>query len=129
MLSSVPFHAVQAPRGLLRRYMYEIQRLDEERKSLKLEKEKLTEAFETKLWRAQTLYDTELNAAKSLYSNELDALKEHEAALRDELLGRYVVLLSLLPSKAVTTVLVLAKKSSKIAWKSCSCICSKAKRS
>lgn len=70
------------------RYTYEIQRLDEERKSLKLEKEKLSEAFESKLWRAQTLYDTELNAAKSLYSNELDALKEHESALRDELLGR-----------------------------------------
>lgn len=56
-----------------------------------MEKEKLTEAFESKLWRAQTLYDTELNAAKSLYSNELDALKEHESALRDELLGRYVL--------------------------------------
>lgn len=70
--------------------MIEIQRLEEERKSLKQEKERLGEAFESKLRRAQTLYETELFAAKTLYSNELEALKNHETALKQELLGRYV---------------------------------------
>lgn len=70
------------------RYMLEIQRLDEERKSLRSEKERLGEIFESKLKRAQTLYETELGSAKALYSNELEALRDHEAALREELLAR-----------------------------------------
>lgn len=48
--------------------MYEIQRLEEERKSLRLEKERLGDAFDAKLRRAQTLYETELHASKALYS-------------------------------------------------------------
>lgn len=70
------------------RYIIEIQRLEEERKSLKAEKEKLGEAFESKLRRAQTLYETELTAAKCLYTKELEAFHGHEEALKDELLGR-----------------------------------------
>lgn len=73
---------------LLFRYILEIQRLEEERKSLKTEKEKLGEAFESKLRRAQTLYETELSAAKCLYSKELEAFQGHEEALKDELIGR-----------------------------------------
>lgn len=70
------------------RYMIEIQRLEEERKSLKAEKERLGETFEMKLRRAQSLYETELTAAKMLYSKELEALRDHEEALKEELLAR-----------------------------------------
>lgn len=69
--------------------MIEIQRLEEERKSLKAERERLGETFETKLRRAQSLYETELTAAKMLYSKELEALRDHEEALKEELLARF----------------------------------------
>lgn len=72
------------------RYMIEIQRLEEERKSLKSEKERLGETFEMKLRRAQSLYETELSAAKMLYSKELEALRDHEEALKEELLARFL---------------------------------------
>ncbi len=68
--------------------MIEIQRLDEERKCLRAEKERLGEAFESKLKRAQSLYETELSSAKALYTNELEALRDHEVALRMELVAR-----------------------------------------
>ncbi|VDM96997.1 unnamed protein product [Thelazia callipaeda] len=74
--------------NLEQKYMIEIQRLEEERKSLKAEKERLGETFETKLRRAQSLYETELTAAKMLYSKELEALRDHEEALKEELLAR-----------------------------------------
>lgn len=74
--------------------MIEIQRLEEERKSLKAEKERLGETFEMKLRRAQSLYETELTAAKMLYSKELEALRDHEEALKEELLARYHLHLS-----------------------------------
>jgi len=70
------------------RYILEIQRLEEERKSLRVEKEKLSEVFESKLRRAQSLYETELTAAKCLYRTELEAFQDHEEALKDELIGR-----------------------------------------
>uniref|UniRef100_A0A1I7ZUV7 FAM184 domain-containing protein n=1 Tax=Steinernema glaseri TaxID=37863 RepID=A0A1I7ZUV7_9BILA len=74
--------------NLEQKYMIEIQRLEEERKSLKAEKERLGETFEMKLRRAQSLYETELSAAKMLYSKELEALRDHEEALKEELLAR-----------------------------------------
>uniref|UniRef100_A0A914WDE0 Protein FAM184A/B N-terminal domain-containing protein n=1 Tax=Plectus sambesii TaxID=2011161 RepID=A0A914WDE0_9BILA len=74
--------------NLEQKYMIEIQRLEEERKSLKSEKERLGETFESKLRRAQTLYETELTAAKMLYSKELEALRDHEEALKEELMAR-----------------------------------------
>lgn len=74
--------------NLEQKYMIEIQRLEEERKSLKTERERLGETFETKLRRAQSLYETELTAAKMLYSKELEALRDHEEALKEELLAR-----------------------------------------
>lgn len=74
--------------NLEHKYVVEIQRLEEERKALRGEKERLSEIYESKLKRAQTLYETELTAAKALYANELNALKDHESALRDELLAR-----------------------------------------
>ncbi|KAK0397496.1 hypothetical protein QR680_002147 [Steinernema hermaphroditum] len=74
--------------NLEQKYMIEIQRLEEERKSLKAEKERLGETFEIKLRRAQSLYETELSAAKMLYSKELEALRDHEEALKEELLAR-----------------------------------------
>lgn len=74
--------------NLEQKYMIEIQRLEEERKSLKAEKERLGETFEMKLRRAQSLYETELTAAKMLYSKELEALRDHEEALKEELLAR-----------------------------------------
>uniref|UniRef100_A0A915D4U9 Protein FAM184A/B N-terminal domain-containing protein n=1 Tax=Ditylenchus dipsaci TaxID=166011 RepID=A0A915D4U9_9BILA len=70
------------------RYIIEIQRLEEERKSLRTEKERLGETFERKLRRAQSLYETELTAAKLLYTKELEALRDHEEALKDELAAR-----------------------------------------
>ena len=72
----------------LYRYLLEIQRLEEERKSLRNEKERLGDTFESKLRRAQSLYETELSASKNLYSKELEALKDHEEALREELRAR-----------------------------------------
>uniref|UniRef100_A8PUU0 Trichohyalin, putative n=1 Tax=Brugia malayi TaxID=6279 RepID=A8PUU0_BRUMA len=80
--------------NLEQKYMIEIQRLEEERKSLKAEKERLGETFEMKLRRAQSLYETELTAAKMLYSKELEALRDHEEALKEELLARYHLHLS-----------------------------------
>ncbi|TMS37043.1 hypothetical protein L596_004065 [Steinernema carpocapsae] len=74
--------------NLEQKYMIEIQRLEEERKSLKAEKERLGETFEMKLRRAQSLYETELSAAKMLYSKELEALRDHEEALKEELMAR-----------------------------------------
>ncbi|VDP03695.1 unnamed protein product [Heligmosomoides polygyrus] len=74
--------------NLEQKYMIEIQRLEEERKSLRAEKERLGETFEMKLRRAQSLYETELTAAKMLYSKELEALRDHEDALKEELLAR-----------------------------------------
>ncbi|KAM3727110.1 hypothetical protein ACO02O_03794 [Dirofilaria immitis] len=74
--------------NLEQKYMIEIQRLEEERKSLKAEKERVGETFEMKLRRAQSLYETELTAAKMLYSKELEALRDHEEALKEELLAR-----------------------------------------
>ncbi|MCP9266479.1 M protein repeat protein [Dirofilaria immitis] len=71
--------------NLEQKYMIEIQRLEEERKSLKAEKERVGETFEMKLRRAQSLYETELTAAKMLYSKELEALRDHEEALKEEL--------------------------------------------
>uniref|UniRef100_A0A915I9G8 Protein FAM184A/B N-terminal domain-containing protein n=1 Tax=Romanomermis culicivorax TaxID=13658 RepID=A0A915I9G8_ROMCU len=74
--------------NLEQKYILEIQRLEEERKSLRIEKEKLGETFESRLRRAQTLYETELNAAKCLYRTELEAFQDHEEALKEELVGR-----------------------------------------
>ncbi|KAL6723085.1 hypothetical protein Aduo_018128 [Ancylostoma duodenale] len=74
--------------NLEQKYMIEIQRLEEERKSLRSEKERLGETFEMKLRRAQSLYETELTAAKMLYTKELEALRDHEDALKEELLAR-----------------------------------------
>ncbi|VDM74669.1 unnamed protein product [Strongylus vulgaris] len=74
--------------NLEQKYMIEIQRLEEERKSLRSEKERLGETFEMKLRRAQSLYETELTAAKMLYTKELEALRDHEEALKEELLAR-----------------------------------------
>ena len=70
------------------RYILEIQRLEEERKTLKTERERLNEHFEVKLRRAESLFESELNAAKMLYTRELQALREHEDALKDELAAR-----------------------------------------
>lgn len=70
------------------RYMIEIQRLEEERKGLRAERERLGEDFECKLRRAESLFETELTAAKMLYTRELQALREHEEALKDELEAR-----------------------------------------
>jgi hypothetical protein len=69
--------------------MLEIHRLEEERKNLKADRERLGETFEMKLRRAQGLYETELAAAKLLYSRELQALKDHEEALKAELAARF----------------------------------------
>ncbi|CAI2357008.1 unnamed protein product [Caenorhabditis sp. 36 PRJEB53466] len=74
--------------NLEQKYILEIQRLEEERKSLRAEKERLGETFEMKLRRAQSLYETELTAAKMLYTKELEALRDHEEALKEELLAR-----------------------------------------
>nr|Q11102.1 RecName: Full=Putative protein tag-278 [Caenorhabditis elegans] len=74
--------------NLEQKYIIEIQRLEEERKSLRTEKERLGETFEMKLRRAQSLYETELTAAKMLYTKELEALRDHEEALKEELLAR-----------------------------------------
>ncbi|CAD6190631.1 unnamed protein product [Caenorhabditis auriculariae] len=74
--------------NLEQKYILEIQRLEEERKSLRTEKERLGETFEMKLRRAQSLYETELTAAKMLYTRELEALRDHEEALKEELLAR-----------------------------------------
>ncbi|KAI1731987.1 hypothetical protein Ddc_00835 [Ditylenchus destructor] len=74
--------------NLEQKYIIEIQRLEEERKSLRTEKERLGETFEMKLRRAQSLYETELTAAKLLYTKELEALRDHEDALKDELAAR-----------------------------------------
>uniref|UniRef100_A0A1I7UQ31 FAM184 domain-containing protein n=1 Tax=Caenorhabditis tropicalis TaxID=1561998 RepID=A0A1I7UQ31_9PELO len=74
--------------NLEHKYVLEIQRLEEERKSLRAEKERLGETFEMKLRRAQSLYETELTAAKMLYTKELEALRDHEEALKEELLAR-----------------------------------------
>lgn len=74
--------------NLEQKYILEIQRLEEERKSLRSEKERLGETFEMKLRRAQSLYETELTAAKMLYTKELEALRDHEEALKEELLAR-----------------------------------------
>ncbi|PAV79120.1 hypothetical protein WR25_03201 isoform B [Diploscapter pachys] len=74
--------------NLEQKYMLEIQRLEEERKSMRAEKERLGETFEMKLRRAQSLYETELTAAKMLYNKELEALRDHEEALKEELLAR-----------------------------------------
>ncbi|WKY15879.1 hypothetical protein Q1695_000955 [Nippostrongylus brasiliensis] len=74
--------------NLEQKYMIEIQRLEEERKSLRAEKDRLGETFEMKLRRAQSLYETELTAAKMLYTKELEALRDHEDALKEELLAR-----------------------------------------
>ncbi|KAJ1362554.1 hypothetical protein KIN20_022149 [Parelaphostrongylus tenuis] len=74
--------------NLEQKYVIEIQRLEEERKSLRSEKERLEETFEIKLRRAQSLYETELTAAKMLYTKELEALRDHEDALKEELLAR-----------------------------------------
>ncbi|VDM54046.1 unnamed protein product [Angiostrongylus costaricensis] len=74
--------------NLEQKYVIEIQRLEEERKSLRSEKERLEETFEMKLRRAQSLYETELTAAKMLYTKELEALRDHEEALKEELLAR-----------------------------------------
>lgn len=68
--------------------MIEIRRLEDERKSLQVEKDRLGETFDTKLRRAQSLYETQLSAAKLLYSKELDALKDHEKHLKEELEAR-----------------------------------------
>uniref|UniRef100_A0A7E4VW30 FAM184 domain-containing protein n=1 Tax=Panagrellus redivivus TaxID=6233 RepID=A0A7E4VW30_PANRE len=74
--------------NLEQKYIIEIQRLEEERKSLRAEKERLGETFEMKLRRAQSLYETELSAAKMLYQKELEALRDHEEALKEELAAR-----------------------------------------
>ena len=62
----------------------EIQKLEEERKCLKTERERLNEGFEVRFRRAESLFESELTAAKMLYTRELQALREHEEALKDE---------------------------------------------
>lgn len=74
--------------NLEQKYVIEIQRLEEERRCLRIEKERLGETFEMKLRRAQSLYETELTAAKMLYTKELEALRDHEEALKAELAAR-----------------------------------------
>uniref|UniRef100_A0A1I8B5B8 FAM184 domain-containing protein n=1 Tax=Meloidogyne hapla TaxID=6305 RepID=A0A1I8B5B8_MELHA len=70
------------------RYILEIQKLEEERKNLKTERERLNEGFEVRFRRAESLFESELTAAKMLYTRELQALREHEEALKDELAVR-----------------------------------------
>ncbi|VDP08179.1 unnamed protein product [Soboliphyme baturini] len=74
--------------NLEQKYIIEIKRLEEERKSLRTEKEKMNETYEDKFNRAQSLYESELSTAKSLYSKELEALTDHEKALKEELTAR-----------------------------------------
>ncbi|KAI6176744.1 hypothetical protein M3Y97_00832100 [Aphelenchoides bicaudatus] len=75
--------------NLEQKYIIEIRRLEDERKSLKLEKERLVETFDMKLRRAQSLYETQLQTAKQLYSKELDTLRSHEENLKEELAARH----------------------------------------
>jgi hypothetical protein len=72
------------------RYLLEIQRLEEERKLLRAERERFSQDFEVKLRRAESLFESELTAAKIMYTRELQALREHEEALKDELAARQV---------------------------------------
>jgi hypothetical protein len=51
---------IQNTRNNQFRYIIEIRRLEDERKSLKMEKEHLAETFDMKLRRAQSLYETQL---------------------------------------------------------------------
>lgn len=74
--------------SLEQKYMLQIQRLEEERKTLRAEKERLGENFEVKLRHAESLFESELTAAKMLYNRELQALKVHEEALKNELTAR-----------------------------------------
>ncbi|KAI6239043.1 hypothetical protein M3Y99_00606200 [Aphelenchoides fujianensis] len=75
--------------NLEQKYIIEIRRLEDERKSLKVEKERLGETFDMKLRRAQSLYETQLSAAKTLYTKELEALRNHEEHLKEELTARH----------------------------------------
>ncbi|KAI6201855.1 hypothetical protein M3Y96_00886700 [Aphelenchoides besseyi] len=75
--------------NLEQKYIIEIRRLEDERKSLKVEKERLGETFDMKLRRAQSLYETQLSAAKTLYTKELEALRSHEEHLKEELAARH----------------------------------------
>ncbi|CAD5216410.1 unnamed protein product [Bursaphelenchus okinawaensis] len=75
--------------NLEQKYIIEIRRLEDERKSLQTEKDRLGETFDTKLRRAQSLYETQLSAAKMLYVRELEALKDHEKHLKEELEARH----------------------------------------
>nr|CAD2183042.1 unnamed protein product [Meloidogyne enterolobii] len=74
--------------NLEQKYILEIQKLEEERKNLKTERERLNEGFEVRFRRAESLFESELTAAKMLYTRELQALREHEEALKDELAVR-----------------------------------------
>ncbi|CAD5222517.1 unnamed protein product [Bursaphelenchus xylophilus] len=75
--------------NLEQKYILEIRRLEDERKTLQSEKDRLGETFDTKLRRAQSLYETQLNAAKMLYVRELEALRDHEKHLKKELEARH----------------------------------------
>jgi chromosome segregation ATPase len=87
--------------NLEQKYIIEIRRLEDERKSLKVEKERLVETFDMKLRRAQSLYETQLSTgkkflntkkiflAKALYSKELETLRSHEENLKEELTARH----------------------------------------
>ncbi|KAL3112787.1 hypothetical protein niasHT_019761 [Heterodera trifolii] len=74
--------------NLEKKYIMEIQKLEEERNGLRTERERLGEEFKGKLCRAESLFEMELTAAKMLYTRELQALREHEEALKDELAAR-----------------------------------------
>jgi hypothetical protein len=51
--------------NLEQKYIIEIRRLEDERKSLKTEKERLVETFDMKLRRAQSLYETQLQTGSA----------------------------------------------------------------
>uniref|UniRef100_A0A914HE56 Protein FAM184A/B N-terminal domain-containing protein n=1 Tax=Globodera rostochiensis TaxID=31243 RepID=A0A914HE56_GLORO len=74
--------------NLEKKYIKEIQKLEEERNELRTERERLGEEFKGKLRRAESLFEMELTAARMLYMRELQALREHEEALKDEMTAR-----------------------------------------
>nr|CAD2197756.1 unnamed protein product [Meloidogyne enterolobii] len=56
--------------NLEQKYILEIQKLEEERKNLKTERERLNEGFEVRFRRAESLFESELTAAKMLYTRD-----------------------------------------------------------
>ncbi|KAF7639623.1 FAM184 domain-containing protein [Meloidogyne graminicola] len=63
--------------NLEQKYILEIQKLEEERKNLKIEREKLNEGFEVRFRRAESLFESELTAAKMLYTKRITSIKKN----------------------------------------------------